>query len=92
MSNDLISRKSLLEKAKDYFISPEGALRLIESQPTAYDVDGVVERLEERKKYLLKDFVLANKAEEVKEKTMARINEIDGIIEIVKSGGGSNGN
>lgn len=90
MSDDLISRKALLEKAKDYFISPDGALRLIESQPTAYDVDKVVGKLEERKKYLLKDFVLEEKAEEVKERTMARINEIDGLIEIIKSGGVEN--
>lgn len=59
----------------------------IEKFPTAYDVDKVIEQLEERKEYLLKDFVLADKADEVKERTMARINEIDGIIEIVKSGG-----
>lgn len=48
MSDDLISRKALMEKAKDYFISADGALRLIESQPTAYDVDKVIEQLEER--------------------------------------------
>lgn len=60
---------------------------MIEDAPTAYDVDKVIEQLEERKEYLLKDFVLADKADEVKERTMARINEIDGIIEIVKSGG-----
>lgn len=47
MSDDLISRKVLMEKAKDYFISPDGALRLIESQPTAYDVDKVCGRLED---------------------------------------------
>ena len=46
MSDDLISRKALMEKAKNYFISPEGALRLIESQPTAYDLDKIVERLQ----------------------------------------------
>lgn len=63
---------------------------LIDSQPTAYDMDKVVEQLEERKKYLLKDFVLAEKAETVKEITMDRINEIDGIIGIIgiiKEGG-----
>ena len=61
-------------------------MRYIRKIPT-YDIGKVVEQLEERKKYLLKDFVLADKAEEVKERTMARINEIDGILEIVKSGG-----
>lgn len=55
--------------------------------PTAYDVDKVVEWLEERKNYLLKEFVLAEKAREVKEKSLARINEIDEVIENVKAGG-----
>ena len=61
--------------------------KVIKEIPIAYDADKVIEQLEERKKYLLKEFVLADKAEEVKERTMARINEIDGIIEIVKSDG-----
>lgn len=47
MSDDLISRKDLLEKVKDYFISPDGALRLIESQPTAYDVGKVIKSINE---------------------------------------------
>lgn len=47
MSDDLISRKALMERAKDYFIIPDGALRMIESQPTAYDVDKVVEEIED---------------------------------------------
>ena len=47
MSDDLISRKALMEKAKNYFISPDGALRLIENQPTAYDVDKVIEEIED---------------------------------------------
>ena len=61
--------------------------KVIKEIPIAYDAEKVIGQLEERKKYLLKDFVLADKAEEVKERTMARINEIDGLIEIVKSGG-----
>ncbi|MBO5208053.1 MAG: hypothetical protein J6B68_01775 [Lachnospiraceae bacterium] len=60
---------------------------LIDIQPTEYDVDKVVEQLKDRENYLLKEFVFAEKAEEVKEKTLDRINEIDGIIEIVKAGG-----
>ena len=57
------------------------------AQQTAYDVEKVVEWLEERKNYLLKEFVLAEKAREVKEKSLARINEIDEVIENVKAGG-----
>ncbi len=46
----LIDADLLKEKAKDYFISPGGALKLIDDQPTAYDVEKVMERLKERKK------------------------------------------
>lgn len=62
-------------------------MKHIENMSADYDVDKVVEWLEERKNYLLKEFVLAEKAREVKEKSLARINEIDEIIENVKAGG-----
>lgn len=95
MSNDLISRSALLKSISGidenvvYCAGDMKKLVIIEAQrsPTAYDMDRVIERLEERKNLLLKDYVLANKADEVKERTMARINEIDGLIDIVKSGG-----
>ena len=99
MSDELINRRALLDsmdkryKEKRNIVQDnlaEGFVqmeKLIKEQPAAYNADKVIKRLEERKKYLLKDFVLADKAEEVKERTMARINEIDGLIEIVKSGG-----
>ena len=63
------------------------AFELIGNVPTTYDVDKVVERLEERKKYILKEFVLADKSQYVKDISVARINEIDGLVEIIKSGG-----
>ena len=90
MSDDLINRRALLDsmdkryKEKRNIVQDnlaEGFVqmeKLIKEQPAAYNADKVIKRLEERKKYLLKDFVLAD---------MARINEIDGLIEIVKSGG-----
>lgn len=103
MNDDLISRNALLEELSSFSMKITGSAnamafmiveeakksitKIIDEQPIVYDMDKVIERLEERKKYLLKDFVLVDKAEEVKEGTMARINEIDGIIEIVKSGG-----
>lgn len=59
----------------------------VKKVPTAYDVGKVMEQLEDRKNYLLKEFVFEEKAEEVKEKTLERTNEIDRIIEIVKAGG-----
>lgn len=55
---------------------------LIDSQHGTYDVDKVIEQLEERKKYLLKDFVLAEKAETVKEITIARINELMELLKL----------
>lgn len=103
VSNDLISRSAVIEEMNNLLKSPYvnstqfGAERreiigivkklCVEKIPTAYDVDKVVEELEKRKKYLLKVFVLSEKAEEVREKALARINEIDGIIGIVKVGG-----
>lgn len=44
----------------------------------------VVERLEERKDHIMKEFVLTDKAKEVKSDSLNRINELDGTIEIVK--------
>lgn len=43
----LIDADLLSEKAKGYFISPNGALRLIESQPTAFDLDEVFQKITE---------------------------------------------
>lgn len=54
--------------------------------PAAYDVDKVVEQLKKRKAYIFKEFVLAEKSQRVKDISIARINEIDGIVETVKSG------
>lgn len=72
MSDDLISRKVLMKNAKDYFISPDGALRLIEGQPTAYDVDKVVEEIRE----------YADSIAEMGGNFLPKV-----VIEIVKSGG-----
>lgn len=59
----------------------------IDGQSTAYDADKVVEKLEERKNTLMSDFVLTDRDVGVKSNALGRINEIDGIIEIIKSGG-----
>lgn len=55
--------------------------------PTAYDLDGVITKMVDRKAYLLNAFVSANKAAVAKENTLIRTNEIDRMIEVVKSGG-----
>lgn len=98
MNDDLISRKALLEKAKDYFISPDGALRLIESQPTAYDADEVIGQLKDIKTdNSCRNCTYKEKCDELQEfynpddsvdLCVLTIKEL--AIEIVKSGGVAN--
>lgn len=88
MSNDLISRSALLEEINNFSMRITGSanamalvimdetkksiMRMVEEQPTAYDVDKVVERLEEY----------------VKESSNVDYNRaMIEAIEIVKSGG-----
>lgn len=42
----LIDADLLSKEAKEYFISPDGALRLIERQPTAFDLESAIEKIE----------------------------------------------
>ena len=58
----------------------EAAQKLIDEQPTAYDVDKVVEQLEER----IKNFKSLNSDDEIVD---VAGKEIQRDIEIVKSGG-----
>lgn len=64
----------------------ECCMNVTKTEPTAYDVDKVIEQMEERKKYLMKEFVLDDKDLSVKKNALARINAIDGMVEIVKAG------
>ncbi len=85
--SDLISREALLKacnKAKSWWIEPSDVVSIIEYQPTAYDVDKVVERLEERKKELSND--LAKDYYGIREYEH-RSDEADKAIEIVREGG-----
>ena len=50
----LIDEDLLSEKAKDYFISPDGALRLIKSQPTAFDLESVIAKLKENEQDMIR--------------------------------------
>lgn len=62
----------------------EAAQKLIDEQPTAYDMNKVVKMLKRRKKYLLAYSELQKKRQiSIEEK--ARISEIDGIVELIKS-------
>lgn len=56
MQNDLISRSALIEHIKEftninegYFENPHFLIRVIENQPTAYDVEKVIKKLEAEK-------------------------------------------
>lgn len=88
MSNDLISRSALLEEINNFSMRITGSanamalvimdetkksiMRMVEEQPTAYDVDKVVEQMEEY----------------VKESSNVDYNRaMIEAIEIVKSGG-----
>ena len=86
--SDLISRKALLEDMKHFcrgncrncdwstFLANDEHCGLIDRQPTAYDIDKVVERLEEASE--LDDSPMYEPIEMV---------ELEKAIEIVKSGG-----
>lgn len=76
MSNDLISRSALIEALKSYcgkqpYLVSENIWGIIKSQPTVYDVDKVIEQLEEYK----------GEAEQ-----LGVLGLVTDIIEIVKAG------
>ena len=61
--------------------------KLINAQPTAYDVEKVVGELAERRTQLIEDFVIADVSDASKHNALNRINELDGCIEFVRKGG-----
>ena len=83
MSNDLISKKAIIDEISykfglgDSVIS--NAIRIIEKHPTAYNVDKVVERLEKERNLMYRE-----DGSLMSSRTNVRI---DDAIEIVKSGG-----
>lgn len=103
MSNDLISRNAVIVAINNLMESPYAnnpqfgkerkevmetvKAMCIANISTTYDLDGVIKQMEDRKTYLLKEFVSADKAAVVRENTLTRTNEIDAMMEIVKSGG-----
>lgn len=94
MSNDLISRKALLDKLGRIWGIPddwdggidetcETALDVIENTPTAYDIDEVVERLEEK----MSDTNFEKATQECNESYLTGlVNGYGEAIEIVKGG------
>ena len=96
MGNDLISRSALLEviqKDKEFiqkglskdaefaYMSADSVIEKIKSIPTAYDVDKVVEQLEELREEILLDTAYDN------DTVNHYLGYADLMIEVVKSGG-----
>ena len=76
MSDDLISRKALLEnlRSRKYIDMPlrEGFESIVDWQPTAYDVDKVIEKLESKARG---------------EWGYPSVMEFEDVVNIVKAGG-----
>lgn len=92
MSGDLISRSALIKDADKHFGHPnafysnESFKELIGNQPTAYDVDKVVEQLEDEKRIAF--LTLANTGDKVKDAVYDEVMAyLKTAIEIVKAGG-----
>lgn len=86
--SDLISRSeviAVLEQLEEHSLSGKmdisNAIYLLENQPTAYDIDKVIEELEE-----IRVKKTCNK-EKCDTKELCRICVVDDAIEIVKAGG-----
>ena len=97
--SDLISRSkviSVLEQLEEHSLSGKmdisNAIYLLEKQPTAYDIDKVVEELEERTDFLKNCTKYGNKNAEQQEKSYSTMmmyevaDLVDDLIEIVKQG------
>ena len=89
MSGDLISRETLLEDIRNNITECSGImgwLKLINSQPVAYDVDKVVEKLEnKRKEAVLKAPAYAGLHDKQFQKWMMKSFGFEEAIEIVKA-------
>ena len=98
--SDLISRSkviSVLEQSEEHSLSGKmyisNAIYLLEKQPTAYDIDKVVEELEERTDFLKECTKYGNKNAEQQDKSYSTMmmyevaDLVEDLIEIVKQGG-----
>lgn len=84
MASDLISRKALLERWKYKFDHRKSLEECIMTQPTAYDVDKVVEQLEKRYQYCLSEsrkYLLGGR-----DVWATRADEVKRSIEVIKAG------
>ena len=60
---------------------------LLNGQPTAYDVDKVVERLEQMRDTITHNIALNSQSNDVNSEILSEENHYQRIIQIVKSGG-----
>ena len=91
LSDKIRENKELLQKglgkdAEFAFMTADSVLKLIENQPTAYDVDKVVEQLEELKSLVQVNRILDDIVNE-KPKELGMLIAYRKAIEIVKEGG-----
>jgi hypothetical protein len=90
MSNDLISRSELTKAMFQYVKGEKTIGQIIDEQPTAYDVDKVVEELEDTKESLLSainDYINGRIVLSDREIYTLAKNNFDEAIEIAKRGG-----
>lgn len=97
MKGDLISRQALLDifsrnSVFEHITNADGknVIEIINNTPAAYDVDKVVERLEQQRgQYFRRAEEIKNKFGESEEsrRTFSKSCSYDHAIEIVKSGG-----
>lgn len=64
-----------------------GIRELIDRQPTAYDVDKVVERLENMRDTITHNISLNSQGENIDEEILNEVSHYQKIIKIIKSGG-----
>lgn len=86
--SDLISRSQLLKEIEAWGGCVEALHEYIQNMPIAYDVDKVVEQLEESKSQVPVNRVLDNIIKD-KPKELGQLIAYNKAIEIVKAGGNS---
>ena len=71
------------------FLTEENVLNIIKEQPTAFDVDKVVEQLEEENALYCAKFIICKKKgnDTLAKENLDRANLLDKAIKIVKAGG-----
>lgn len=68
------------------FCYPSAMKQLVDIQPTAYDVNKVVEQLEKRRDNVVKNIELNSQSDDLRDEVLRTKNYYDSIIKTVKSG------